>query len=68
MYPPSISSRLRKRQIGTKGQNGLGLQQAVVKVSVEESYLDDSGQEMLFPPNAQIIALFSTLETKPLDS
>lgn len=37
-----------KEEIGTKGQNGLGLQQAVVKVSVKESYLDDSGQEMLF--------------------
>ena len=37
-----------KEEIGTKGQNGLGLQQAVVKVSVKESYLDDSGQGMLF--------------------
>lgn len=32
----------------------------MVKVSVEESYLDDSGQEMLFLQNAQIIA-FSLL-------
>lgn len=35
----------------------------MVKGSLQDIYLDDSGQETLFSPSAQIIALLSAMET-----
>lgn len=35
----------------------------MVKGSLQDIYLDNAGQEMLFSPSAHIIALFSAMET-----
>lgn len=48
-----------------KWQNGLGsaINLGSSPGTFGDIYLDSSGQEMLFSPSAQIIALFSAVET-----